>query len=132
MLHFRGNIVGAHVDFRLVASFHLPESSFAYKYCRVWPEMKDLKDETRPRVENRRVGPPLCRENGAIAVFLRQYQGLRSLVLVRWFAALRGPSRYAQIRVFASKYSSDVQGSRFNVSSRRSLAWPPRNTDLII
>ena len=61
------------------------------------------------RVEDRRVASPHCHENMAIAAFSWQYQGPRSLVLVRGFATLWGPSRYAQIRVFSSIYSSDVR-----------------------
>ena len=53
--------------------------------------------------------PPKGRENAAIAAFLQQYQGPKSPILVRGFVALQGPSRYAQIRVFSSGYSSDVR-----------------------
>jgi len=48
-----------------------------------------LEDETRPRVENRRVAHQYCHENAEITVILWQNQGLRSLVLASNFASLR-------------------------------------------
>jgi len=69
---------------------------------------KTLEGETRPRVENQRVGPPHCHGNAAIAMFLWQFQGPRSLVLVRKLVALRGPSTYAQICLISSRFASDT------------------------
>ena len=90
-------------------------------------QMGLLEDETRSRVEDRRVAPPPCRGNAASATFPRQHQGPRSLVLVRGCAALRGPSRYTPNRVFSSLYSSDVRkglGSMY-------LLEDPLNADVI-
>ena len=51
--------------------------------CRALYRQKDvLEYETRPRVKDRHVAPPYCRENAAFAAFLWQNQGLRSLILV--------------------------------------------------
>ena len=50
------------------------------KYRGIYRHRKSLEDETRSRVENRRVAP---------LKFPRQYQGLRSLVFVRIFLWLR-------------------------------------------
>ena len=55
----------------------------------IYRHKKSLEDETGPRVETQRVAPLHYRENAAIAAFLRQYQGLRSLVFVRNFHWLR-------------------------------------------
>ena len=41
--------------------------------------------------------------------FPRQYQGPRSLILVRGFVSIRGPSRYAQIRLISSRFASDTR-----------------------
>ena len=65
---------------------------------------KPLKDETGPRVENRRV-------LHSIAAFPRQYQGLRSLVFVRTFLWLPGPSWYIPFLVISPEHSSDVRRS---------------------
>ena len=43
--------------------------------------------------------------------FLRQNQGLRSLVLVRGCAMLRGPSWYIRFRVYSSESSSNMRKS---------------------
>ena len=79
------------------------------KPCHIYRQKEVPENETMPRVENRCVGSLNCCRNASIAAFSRQYQGPRSLILVRGFAALREPSRYAQIRVFSSIYSSDVR-----------------------
>ena len=79
------------------------------KPCSIYRQREVPEDETRPRVEHQRVAPPDCHENVAIAAFLWQYQGLSSLVLVRRCTVLRGPSRYAPIRVYSSGSSSDVR-----------------------
>jgi len=36
--HFRSNPIGPHDNFWCVSSSRLPDTSFAYKYCKVWPE----------------------------------------------------------------------------------------------
>ena len=78
--------------------------------CRgIYRHRNPLEDETRPRVENRRVPPYYCRGNAGIAAFSQQYQGLRSLVFGEWFPSLLGPSWYIQFRVFSPGYSSDVR-----------------------
>ena len=43
-MRFRGPMVGPRVDFRHVASSHLLEPPFAYKYCRVWSERKQIEN----------------------------------------------------------------------------------------
>jgi len=69
------------------------------------------EDETGPCVENRRVAPPNCRGNAAIAVDLRQYQGLRSLDFGRRSPSLRDCSWYIPFLVISPEYSSDVRKS---------------------
>ena len=68
-----------------------------------------LEDETGPRVENQLMAPPNCHETAAIAVDPRQYQGQKSLVLVRGPAALLGSSWYIPILVFLPEYSSNMR-----------------------
>ena len=50
-------------------------------YRGFYRQRRVLENETRQLVEDRRVAPPNCRGNVAIAAFLRQYLGPRSLVL---------------------------------------------------
>jgi len=52
------------------------------KYRGIYWQRYLLEDETGPRVKNRCVAPSYCRGNAAIAAFLWQYQGLRSLVFL--------------------------------------------------
>ena len=101
-------------------------------YRGIYRHMRVLEDETGPRVEDRRVAPPDCRGSAAITADPRQYQGQKSLVLVRESMTFRGASWYIPILVISPDYSSDVsKGLGSTYLLEKSLAWPPSNADLI-
>ena len=82
----------------------------ALALCRsIYRQKKAPEDETGPRVENRRVSPQKCRGISGIAAFLRQNQGVKSLILARNISRLRGPSWYIPFLVIWSADPSDVR-----------------------
>jgi len=54
----------------------------------IYRQKKTLEDETKPHIKDQYVGPPYCLEYAAIVVFLGQYQGFRSLILLCCFVQL--------------------------------------------
>ena len=70
-----------------------------------------MDNETGPRVENRRVAPPMGRGYAAFAADPRPNQGDISLVLVRGSVLTLEASWYILFRVISSGYSSDVRKS---------------------
>ena len=77
-------------------------------YRGIYRHMSLLEDETGPRVENRRVAPPLSRGSAAITADPRPNQGVISLVLVRGCVVALGASWYILFLVISPEYSSDV------------------------
>jgi len=84
-----------------------------------------LEDETGPRVKNRRVGPPHCRGSAAIPGTKVPGFGEKLPLASRTFLV------YPNSGIFARIFFWREQRSRFNESSRCSLAWPPKIADLI-
>ena len=69
------------------------------------------EDETGPRVENRRVAPPMGRGSTAIAADPRPNQGVISLVLVRRCVVSLGASWFILFLATLPEYSSDMRKS---------------------
>ena len=88
----------------------IPNLLAFFGLCRgIYRQKRVLEDETRPRVDDRRVAPSYGRENVAIAAFPRPSQGLKSLVFGERFPSLLRPSWYTWFRVYSSGFSSDVR-----------------------